>query len=159
MRSLSRREIFPTLGATALAGIAAAGLAKPETLAAAPKAKPLLTSEERLIALCEEFIRMEFAVNAVHATCDTFEQEKAVEPKLEALYAQERKIFDQIEAIKATTLKGFIAKARAFAAWDRGNYLSRDSGNWDIAMIGNIMQELIALGPKDNLAELCPTIA
>lgn len=40
MRSLSRREIFPALGATALAGIAAAGLAKPETLTAAPQAKP-----------------------------------------------------------------------------------------------------------------------
>ena len=35
MRSLSRRDIFPALGATALAGIAAAGLAKPETLTAA----------------------------------------------------------------------------------------------------------------------------
>lgn len=40
MRSLSRRDIFPAFGATALAGIAAAGLAKPETLTAAPAAKP-----------------------------------------------------------------------------------------------------------------------
>ncbi|MCX2560558.1 hypothetical protein OQ252_03940 [Acetobacter farinalis] len=40
MRSLSRRDIFPAIGATALAGIAAAGFAKPETLTAAPTAKP-----------------------------------------------------------------------------------------------------------------------
>lgn len=40
MRSLSRRDIFPAIGATALAGIAAAGFATPETLTAASKAKP-----------------------------------------------------------------------------------------------------------------------
>ena len=40
MRSINRRDIFPAIGATALAGIAAAGLAKPETLTAAPAAKP-----------------------------------------------------------------------------------------------------------------------
>lgn len=40
MRSINRRDIFPAFGAAALAGIAAAGLAKPETLTAAPAAKP-----------------------------------------------------------------------------------------------------------------------
>lgn len=40
MRSLSRREIFPALGATALVGVTAATFAMPETLTAAPKAKP-----------------------------------------------------------------------------------------------------------------------
>lgn len=159
MRSLSRRDIFPALGATALAGIAAAGIAKSETLPAAPKAKPLLTSEQRLVALCEEFVRLEFQVDAIHARCETFEQEQAVEPQLSALYQQEKDVFDKINAIKATTLEGFIAKARAYAAWDRGDQLSKDSGNWDIAMLGQMVQELVALGPKDGITRLCPTVA
>ncbi|KXV57324.1 hypothetical protein AD947_08800 [Acetobacter tropicalis] len=40
MRSINRRDAFTALGATALAGIAAAGFAKPETQTAAPVAKP-----------------------------------------------------------------------------------------------------------------------
>lgn len=158
MRSINRRDIFPALGATALAGIAAVGIAKSETLPAAPKAKPFLTSEQRLMALCDEFVRLEVQVDAIHAQCETFEQEQALEPQLSALYQQEKNVFDQINAIKATTLEGFIAKARAFAAWDRGEYLSKDGGNWDIAMLGQLIQELVSLGPKDSITRLCPTI-
>lgn len=159
MRSLSRRDIFPAIGATALAGIAAAGFATPETLTAEPRKKPPVTPEARLIALCEEFIQLEHQVNAVHQTVDTFEQEEAAQPRLKALYAQEKQKFEQINAIRATTLAGFTAKARAFAAWDRGEYLSKDSGNWDIAMLGQMVQELIDLAPKDGIGTLCATLS
>lgn len=158
MRSMNRRDLFPALGATALAGIAAAGFAKPETLTAAPKKAPALTSEQRLVALSEEFIAIQHEIDAAHAPCETFEQEEAASPQLQALYAREKPILEKLEAIKATTLTGFIAKARAFAAWDRGDHLSKDSGDWDIIMLGSLIQELVALGPKDNLAHLCPTL-
>ncbi|MCP1229874.1 hypothetical protein [Acetobacter indonesiensis] len=159
MRSINRRDAFTALGATALAGIAATGFAKPETLTAAPKKAPAITSEQRLVALCEEFIAVEFKVDAVHAACETFEQEEAAEAQLKALYAEEKVILEKLEAIKATTLAGFIAKARAFAAWDRGDHLSKDSGDWDIIMLGSLIQELVDLGPRDNLSHLCSTLA
>lgn len=55
MRS-TRREVFTSLLATpALAGIAAAGFAKPETLTAAPVAKP--EGHSPIIAACHEYFK------------------------------------------------------------------------------------------------------
>ncbi|KXV55428.1 hypothetical protein AD947_16140 [Acetobacter tropicalis] len=65
MRSLSRRDIFPALGATALAGIAAAGLAKPETLTAAPIAKPEGKSPSLIMAAYYSYFEADAAIDSI----------------------------------------------------------------------------------------------
>lgn len=158
MRS-TRREVFTSLlVAPALAGIAAAGFAKSETLEA-NKTPNNKTPEQEIIEISKRFIELEKQVDLVHEGIETFEEEEAKTPELQALYAEEEILWRRAAAIKATTLKMFTAKAKMFAAFDRGDLLSKTEGQyWDHQMLGTLINDLINLEPEEAVFGFCPTL-
>lgn len=147
MRSVNRRDIFPALGATALAGLAAAGLAKPETLTAAPAAKPEgKNPDARLIALCDEFCRLERKSEALFEGPTRIDDDDERTPHVIAVMNEQDPVLDGIVSIKATTLAGLKAKTEALVAWDKwDSTLNRKSHLRADVMLCDLVQNLLAV--------------
>jgi hypothetical protein len=141
---LSRRLALFCAGATGLAGVPAAGLAA----GAVPDAEVI-----RAAAAVE---RAEAAIIAAYEPpAETWEEDRAREPLISRLADERDDCMGALSALRATTLAGLIAKARAAYAMapdkdrDTGHIVSNDIGD-QIAF--EIVEDLLALGGDDRFA-------
>lgn len=144
MRSINRRDIFPAFGAAALAGIAAAGLAKPETLTAAPVAKPEgQHPDAKLIAACDEFCRLENKINDLFKRVVSFEDEDAIEKQHVEITNLQKPFFEIIMTTPATTLEGLKTQARTMFAFDDDLLPPEDTHYWDERFLRKVLCDLL----------------
>ncbi|MBB2163844.1 hypothetical protein HLH26_04705 [Gluconacetobacter sp. 1b LMG 1731] len=116
MRSSTRRDLFTAGAATALAGIAAASFAQPETLSAKRVAKRDTHSDARLIALCDAFTRTRAEIEKPlpdplpeYGTAEDLR----LEAEMDALVTREHEFLLEISRISANSAPGLLAKTRA----------------------------------------------
>lgn len=114
MRSATRRDLFPAIFATGLVGVAASGLAKPETLTAAPVAKPEGNPDAHLIALCDEWEAIHNKTEILNIKCNKLNN-KCVKTEIEWSDSLDKEddIIDFIKLIRPHTKIGFIKKSKA----------------------------------------------
>ena len=145
MRSVNRRDLFPTLGTVLLGGIATASLAKPESVSAAPAKLEGHKSDAHLIALCEQFIAVQDKIDAAHASVDTFEEEQRAEPIFTALYKSENTLFQQIIKTPAVSIAGVRAKTKAMVSWEREGLDDDPDEFWNVRAYNSILRDLLAV--------------
>ncbi|GBR57502.1 hypothetical protein AA18889_1196 [Acetobacter senegalensis DSM 18889] len=142
MRSLSRRDLFPAFGATALAGIAAAGLAKPETLTAAPAAKP--EGKDAVgIALCERFIKDNQFAQSFYDGVNRIDDDDRRDIIVNSIYDRNDEVVESIALWCAVTPEGIKAKARALAVW-AGKHIAHNAhgGLWEDTLLLSLLRDL-----------------
>ncbi|MBB2155285.1 hypothetical protein HLH33_03000 [Gluconacetobacter diazotrophicus] len=144
MRSSTRRDFFTAGAATALAGIAAASFAQPETLSAKGIAKRDTHPDARLIALCDAFIALEAEAHALYGHDHTLEDEPRIQAAHEVIFGRQEPLKDEILSLRATTLDGIRAKARAMVAFDNDFLPKEDTPYWNEAMLFNLVRDLVA---------------
>ena len=98
----TRRDLMSAAGFTALAGIAAVTIAKPDAHAAGT---PLLT-------LCGQFMAMQAGIDRINA-----DMEHDHEEELERLCAAQVPILDEMEDLQAVSLEEHRARARVLMKW------------------------------------------
>lgn len=144
MRSINRRDIFPAFGAAALAGIAAAGLAKPETLTAAPAAKPEgQHPDAKLIAACDEFCRLENKVKDLFEHVSTWEDEDRIEKQHVELMNLQEPLLEIITTTPATTLEGLKTQARTMFAFSDDLLPPEDTHYWNERFLRKVLCDLL----------------
>lgn len=119
MRSVNRRVLFSTSVAAGLVGAAGTVL---------PAEASTLSPDSRLIALCDEFCRMERESMALFYGPDAIEDDDERTPFHVAVIKRQEPVVEEIMRVRATTLEGVKAKAKAIVAWDKFDDLfDRDS--------------------------------
>ena len=138
----TRREAFTALGVTALAGVAAVGFAWPEGIVRPGDAKT--SPDVALVALCAQFDDLE---RQMDATFDLGLSEDDADSLREPLQEAQAPLFEQILAIRATTLEGHQARARTFHLWDKelANEGAEGAG-WSERMSWALVRDLVGEG-------------
>lgn len=131
-----RRAILAGAGA-ALAAAALAGT-KAASAATAPATGP--NPDAELIAACDRFTALEHKRRMIIASATTREAEKATEPLLDEIHAEQADLLDQIAEMQAASFDGIRARVRMIYAADCPCFA--DCGDWDDQMIGALMHDL-----------------
>ncbi|OUI94063.1 hypothetical protein HK13_06790 [Acetobacter indonesiensis] len=153
MRSLSRRDIFPALGATALAGIAATGFAKPETLTAAPTAKPeghspIIKARNEYFVARTELDRLSLLPSASPGHPDY----KINDAQMDVVFSKMKKTLSFLVSARAQNMAELRAKA------DVAEVETRDYV--DVFVVEADADEMkIAFSLVADLVRLCPSVA
>ena len=139
----SRRDLMSAAGFTALAGIAGVAVANPD----APE------PDAELIALCDRFIDLELQIETSFERQDvriTYEEEKAIAAvERDPLVDQQKPIFEAMMQLRATTLEGLRARARALVIYDREGWKGREishgpfPGGMNFALVRDLVGEAV----------------
>lgn len=141
----------------ALLGALAVGLAPVGTLA------ETCHPDAAVLALCARFEAIERAITAAYAeqravmvarpSAEWMATEEAFEPRLDALRALQEPLYQQMHDLRATTLAGVLAKARAVNLWDDGKIAleaaDAEACAHDVMMWG-VWRDLLALDPSQG---------
>lgn len=157
MPRTTRRDLMSAAGFTALAGIAAVAIGKPDAQAAdAPS--PVLASgslspqagenpDAELIGLCEQVIALEQQWGAETLRSGnwipTDPRYKASQAEQDRLAALSEPLIDRIYGLPTHTLTGFRARARAIMASDYGQM--HDASDYR-GQLYSLMHDLAELG-------------
>lgn len=140
MRSVNRRDIFPALGTVLLGGIATVSLAKPESLSTAQAKPEGHHPDARLIALCDEFVRLDQAYRDIVYSTEEDEQEAALQPIMD----QQDPLIVIIRDTEAKTVEGVQARLRALTAWSE-DIVKITSPYWSESLTAAIFRDLTNL--------------
>ncbi len=133
-KTTTRRDLMGAAGFTAVAGIAAVSIAKPEGVLSTHtlSAQPGENSDAPLLAWCARFLKLQAAIDATYdrevQLYETLKQRGLPNKQLHDLEVQgeaERvplcneqvDLLDRIFDVPAATLAGQRARARVFIAW------------------------------------------
>ncbi|NPD68913.1 hypothetical protein HN018_02920 [Lichenicola cladoniae] len=140
MSRTTRREVLGAGAFTAMFGIAAAAIAKPDVQVSA--AVPLQPDGE-LIALCSRFDDLERKMEATYYLGPYSEaKELAAEAQQASLHAEQDELLEQITPIRATTLAGFQARARTLVFWNKEIERKGENGDWSNRMVWALVRDL-----------------
>ena len=141
----SRRDLLSAAGFTGLAAVAAAGFARPDTLAHAAPASAGQSAagpDAELISLIAFFNELEHQVVRSHREDGESDEAEAFRTKLQD---RQRALLRQIVTRRSTTLEGAKARARMLHLWhaeleDEG---SHDGDYWDDRMVWALVRDLV----------------
>ncbi len=142
MANATRREALGAGLFTALAGVTAVAVAKPEAHAMQHAAHP----DAELIDLCAQFCELErqFDATDFSARPGTLEAE-AANREQRALTDAGDPILDRMHDLPTHTLEGFRARARAIVAFDKGELEKSDDAR---GMVWMLVRDLV--GERDH---------
>ncbi len=150
MARTTRRDLLGAGGFTALAGIAAVAIAKPDaqTVEVLPTAPGHGGDDAKLVALCSQFMALQAQLVAMGAATvpvrtDGPEHGPGRDGVIDGLTDRQADILDKMHDLTATTLAGHRARAMAFDKWcSRGEH-----GDFDIVVswgdIGPLIRDLV----------------
>ena len=111
----SRRELLGAAGFTALAGIAAVSIAKPD--AQAVEVVPVAHDPDGpLMALCARFLELQANIDAIDG-----EEGPDHQDQLDGLIDAQVPTLDEIDDLDAVSLEGMRQRARVVMAWYDGS--------------------------------------
>ena len=107
----SRRELLSAAGFTALAGIAAVAIAKPDAQAVEvlPTAR---SADAQLLALHDQFMVLQAQLEAINAHTRT-----VTDDEMDSLICEQADLLEDMHLHTVTTPAGHRARARVFVAW------------------------------------------
>lgn len=130
----SRRDLMTAAGFSALTGIAALAIARPD----AEAAEVLPATDAKLIALHDQFMALQARVNAVNA--DTL---AATDDELADLLSDQADLMEEMHPLRATTLAGQRARVRVFLDWHAMSAAKASHSHIDHDDIWPILRDLI----------------
>ena len=133
MARATRRDLLGAASFTALAGIAAVSIAKPDAQAEAVEVTSAAPDPDGpLIALCDRFLALQAAVDLTYdvelrefalakeegrSSERLIALEKEGDTKRDPWFTEQSELLDEIGEMRATTLAGQRARARVLMAW------------------------------------------
>ncbi len=112
-KTTTRCDLLGAAGFTALAGIAAVAIAKPD--AQAVEVPPVAqVTEAPLLELCDRFMALQAQIDAICSRDDDHDD------GLDALIDQQVPILDEMGDLSAASLEGQRARAQVLMAWYGG---------------------------------------
>ncbi len=138
MTRTTRRDLLGAAGFTALAGVAAVSIARPD--AQAVEVAPVVAHPDaELIAECAAFDVLERRYRATFDGVQTNEEWNAGDAERDRIHDQQELHYERITTMEAKTLEGLRAKART-AALENPELLKEDQGSRG----GNLMLSIIS---------------
>ena len=114
-KTTTRRDLMGVAGFTALAGIAAVAIAKPD--AQAVEVVPVAHNPDApLLALCARFLALQADIDAIEG-----EEGPDHQDQLDGLIDAQVLILDEIDDLDAISLDGMRQRARVVMAWYGGS--------------------------------------
>lgn len=124
-KTTTRRDMMSAAGFTALAGIAAVAIAKPDAQAVEPQG-----ADADLIALCDRFIELERQKLASYGRDPrgiSPAEERAIDDKeRQPIWREQEELVAAMVEARATTLDGFRARARALVVYDQQGWADEE---------------------------------
>ena len=133
----SRRDLISAAGFTALAGIAAVAIAKPdaEAVEVLPTAHG---ADARLIALHDQFMVLQVEIDAINAHKRT-----VTDDEMDSIVCEQADLLEEMHSLVVTTPEGHLARARVFVAWYAIEEDKRSDSEIDHDRLWPILRDLI----------------